>query len=252
MALLFVASEADELKPFAQSLTGLRKLSWPLAYAYEGILGGQRIMLVAHGAGPKLAAQAVEIAIRAVSAADLSSSVLEGVFSVGYCGALQSNLRENDIVVPETVLDGSTGEQYSCMPVRAERSFTSGRLISQDRIFNTASEKGALGASGSVAVDMEAGGVAARSKRGGLPFGCIKVVSDRADESFPFDLNMMRSAGGRIARGKIVAYVAARPVLIPGLLRLRRRARDAAEALGEFLVSCRIDLAGEPAGSERE
>ena len=105
MALLFVASEADELKPFAGSLTNLRKLKWPLDYAYEGILQGRRVMLAAHGAGPKLAAQAVEIAIRAVSAADLSSSALEAVFSVGYCGALQGNLRENDIVIPDTVFN---------------------------------------------------------------------------------------------------------------------------------------------------
>ena len=86
MAILFVAAEADELKPFAKRLTGLRKLNWPLRYAFEGILQGRRIMLAAQGAGPKLAAQAVEVAIRAVTAAELSASRLEAVVSVGYCG----------------------------------------------------------------------------------------------------------------------------------------------------------------------
>ncbi len=66
MAILFVAAEAMELKPFANSLTALRKLKWPIDYAYEGILEGKRIMLAANGAGPKLAAQAVEVALRAV------------------------------------------------------------------------------------------------------------------------------------------------------------------------------------------
>ena len=51
MALLFVAAEAAELKPFANRLTGLRKLNWPLDYAYEGICDGRRILLAANGAG---------------------------------------------------------------------------------------------------------------------------------------------------------------------------------------------------------
>ena len=250
MALLFVAAEADELKPFAQRLTALRKLPWPLTYAFEGILEGQRVMVTANGAGPKLAATALEIAIRAVSAADLSSSALEAVVSVGYCGALQESLRENTIVVPESVLDLGTNETFPCAPFTADLSFARGTLISQNRIANTTEEKRELGAQGAVAVDMEAGGVAARAKRAGLPFCCIKVVSDRVDESFGLDLNTMRSADGRIARGKIVSYAAVHPALIPGLLRFRRRAKDAAEALGEFLVSCRINLEG--AGSERE
>jgi hypothetical protein len=35
-------------------------------------------------------------------------------------------------------------------------------------------------------------------------------------------------------------YALGRPTLVPGLLRLKRRAEEAAKALGEFLVSCRI------------
>ncbi|MBV9158194.1 MAG: hypothetical protein JO097_18155, partial [Acidobacteriaceae bacterium] len=74
MAILYVASESSELRPFAALLTGLRKLNWPIDYAFEGIWEGRRIMLAANGAGPQLAAQAVEVAIRAVTAAELSSS----------------------------------------------------------------------------------------------------------------------------------------------------------------------------------
>ena len=81
MALLFVAAEAAELKPFANLLTGLRKLKWPMAYAYEGILDGRRILLAANGAGPKLAAHVVEVAVRAAMVAELSSSRLEAVIT---------------------------------------------------------------------------------------------------------------------------------------------------------------------------
>ena len=245
MAILFVAAEADELKPFANRLTGLRKLNWPLRYAFEGVLGGRRIMLAAHGAGPKLAAQAVEVAIRAVTAAELSASRLEAVVSVGYCGALTPEGREGQVIVVSEVLDSSGGDRFPCALPETESAHQVGILISQDCVANGCSEKQQLAGSGAIAVDMEAAGVAVRTKRADLPFLCIKVVTDRADESFALDLNAMRTPEGRIARGKIGFYALTHPRLIPGLLRLKRRAEGAAQALGDFLVSCRINVAGD-------
>ena len=87
MAILFVAADAAELQPFERYLINARKLKWPLDYAYEGILEGRRILLAANGAGPKLVAQAIEVAKRAITAAELSSSKLEAIVSVGFCGA---------------------------------------------------------------------------------------------------------------------------------------------------------------------
>lgn len=241
MAILYVASEGMELEPFAQHLTGLRKLKWPVDYAYEGIWEGRRIMLAANGAGPKLAARAVEVALRAVSAAELSASKLEAIVSTGFCGALDPALRESQIVVPAEVLDSETQERFTPCCVRtSDDAVTTGTIVTQDRIAQTAAEKQAFYASGSIAVDMEAAGVAARAKRAGLPFACIKVVSDRADESFGLDLNRMRSPEGRIRRGKISFYALTHPAVIPELFRLKRRTEAAAEVLGKFLVNCRI------------
>ncbi len=249
MAILFVAAEAEELKPFAEHLTALRKLNWPLDYAYEGILEGRRLMLVANGAGPSLSARAVETAIRAVSAADLSASKLEAVVSVGLCGALQPDLTEGSIVIPTEVRDAANQETYPCLDLGTGRE-PGGVLVSQNRVANTAAEKEELGKLGAFAVDMESSGVAMRAKRAQLPFSCIKVVLDPLDESFRFDFNAMRSENGRVVRGKIIFYALTHPLLIPELFRLKRRTEEAAKTLGEFLVSCRFHLKGEPALSE--
>lgn len=240
MAILYVASEASELRPFASMLTGLRKLSWPVDYAVEGIWEARRMLLAANGAGPKLAARAVEVALRAMMAAELSSSKLEAVVSTGYCGALDGNLRELQIVVASKVLDLATKENFACGTVEAERAFASGVVVSQDRVAMNAGEKQQLCVDDAVAVDMESAGVAARARVAGLPFCCVKVVSDRADESFRLDFNRMRTEQGRIARGKIGLHAVTHPKLIPELLRLRRRTQEAAKELGNFLVSCRI------------
>jgi adenosylhomocysteine nucleosidase len=247
MAILYVASEALELEPLAQLLTGLRKLKWPIDYAFEGIWESRRIMLAANGAGPKRAVRAVETAIRAVSAAELSASKLEAVVSTGLCGAIDPSLRENEIVVATEVLDSTTNERYAAASVLSDRSFAQGTVVTQDRIAVTAAEKAHLANSGAIAVDMESAAIAAHSKRARLPFACIKVVSDRADEPFDLDLNQMRAPDGRIARGKIGLYALTHPNKIAGLLRLKRRAEGAAKRLGEFLVSCRISPASDNA-----
>jgi adenosylhomocysteine nucleosidase len=242
MAILYVAAEALELKPFAERLEGLKKLKWPLDYAFEGILNGERVMLAANGAGPKLAALAVEVAIRAVAVADLSASRLEAVISTGFCGGIDPLLRPQQIVIGTAIIDRNNGEKWDCTPLPdvTDRALTQGEVVSQDRIAVTAAQKRDLAASGAIAVEMEALGVAIRTKRAGLPFFCIKVVSDAAEESFGFDLNEMRTSEGRIARGRIVSYVLKHPMVLPELLRLKRRGEDAAKALGDFLVGCRV------------
>jgi adenosylhomocysteine nucleosidase len=239
MSILFVASEAAELKPLAAHLENLRKLSWPLEYAYEGIANGQRFILAAHGAGPKLAERATEVAIRAVSVAKQSSSQLEAVVSTGYAGALEPKLNAGDIVVATQVLDAATQEIYVCAEWKDQP--VQGIVLSQDRIAANIEEKGHLfRQTGACCVEMEAAGVASRAKRAGLPFYCIKVVSDTANESFALDFNKMRTSDGRLARGKIMFHALAHPNLVPGLFRLKRRTEEVARALGEFLVSCRI------------
>jgi len=250
MAILYVASEAAELKPLANLLTAPRKLKWPIDYAYEGIWQGRRVLLAANGAGPKLAAQAVEIAIRAVMVAELSSSKLEAVVSTGWCGALDPELQESQIVIATHVLDLATDETFDCTAVSADGQTVCGVVASQDRIANEAAEKGELRSRGALAVDMEAAGVAARAKRARLPFCCIKVVSDRARESFPFDLNKFRTSEGRIARGKIVVQALTHPNRLPVLFHLKRRTGDAATVLGEFLVSCRISAESDSTPAE--
>ena len=239
MSILFVASEAAELKPLAAHLENLRKLPWPLDYAYEGIANGRRFILAAHGAGPKLAERATEVAIRAISGAKQSSSQLEAVVSTGFCGALDPKLQVGDIVVATQVLDLATQEIYLCPDLPDRR--ISGIVVSQNRIATNIEEKAQLfHQTAACAVEMEAAGVASRAKRAGLPFYCIKVISDSANESFALDFNSMRTTEGRLARGKIIVHALAHPNLVAGLLRLRRRTGEMAQALGEFLVSCRI------------
>ncbi len=154
---------------------------------------------------------------------------VDGIVSTGFCGALDPALEVGDIVV-------SGGE------VRSARRFVRGEILTADRVAVTAEEKRALRErTGASAVEMESAAVAAKAREWGVPFRCIKVVSDAAREDMPLDFNRYRDAAGRFSRGRIALAALRHPfAAVPGLLRLDRNCRFAAEKLGEFLADCQL------------
>ena len=178
----------------------------------------------ANGPGPKLAGEAVA-AVRERP---------DVVVSTGLCGALAPELELGDIFVA-TAVNGKPAE----LP-RSRKPYRSGPLVSVDRVVGTAAEKQQLRKhSGAMAVEMEAEAVAAYAHKLGVPFYCIRVISDVADESFRVDLNAARKNSGRFSVPRILIQAAWRPLTVgPELLRLRRNAEVAARALGEFFADC--------------
>ena len=88
---------------------------------------------------------------------------------------------------------------------------------------------------------MEAGAVEGKAREWGVPFRCVKVVSDVAAEDMPLDFNLYRDAEGRFSRIRIALAAVARPFsVMPGLLRLDKNCREAAERLGEFFADCTL------------
>lgn len=253
MAILFVASEAFELKPLGQRLTGCRPLKWPLDYAEEGVWEGRRFLLAANGAGPKLASHCVEVALRATAMAELSSSKLEAVVSTGLCGALETAVHERDILIASKILAIDDGKEFECRAVDCGTSYyTQGCIVSTNRVASNSTEKKKLAGTGAIGVEMEAAGVAQRTATAGLPFCCIKVVTDILDEELVMDFNKMRTTDGRFSRGKIVSYALTHPGIMPRIFQLKRRSETAADALGAFLAGCRFQFSEPPAGEQQQ
>lgn len=219
---LLVAAERREFDGLLKRLEKSDPLGWPVEFGCEVRWKGDRWLLVANGPG----AGSVEKALK-------ERAEVDGLISTGFCGALDPSLRVGDIIVGRSgvACSGREGKE----PVRGE-------VVTLDRVAVTAGEKGALRArTGAVAVDMEAAAVADKAAEWGVPFYCIRVVSDTAFEDLPLDFNLYRDSAGRFSRSRIALAALAHPFhTVPGLLRLDRNCKLAAEALGEFLVDCRF------------
>jgi hypothetical protein len=88
---------------------------------------------------------------------------------------------------------------------------------------------------------MEAAGVAQRAQKLGVPFFCIKSVTDLADETMANDFNVVLRSDGRFDTMKVLLLSLRHPwVRLPELFRLQRRCALAARSLGEFIADCRF------------
>jgi adenosylhomocysteine nucleosidase len=197
-------------------------LSWLIVAAEEREFSGirkrcgARFELLANGPGQRLVTEALR-----------ERRNVDGLVSTGFCGALDPALRVGDIVV-------------SGAAVRSRVPFIHGEILSADRVAATAAEKRELRErTGAIAVEMEAAAVEAKAREWGVPYRCVKVVSDIAAEDMPLDFNLYRDAAGRFSRTRIALAAMMRPfTVMPGLLRLDRNCKVAAERLGEFFADC--------------
>ncbi len=223
MTLLLVAAMAREFDGLPRG----RKLDWPLHWARSADLAGTRLFMVANGAGAGRAAKAAAAACYAVRP--------DAVVSFGFCGALDPALRPGEIFVA-TAVDGFPAAQPA-----ASGPHASGVLVTIERVAGTVEEKAALRQAGAAAVDMEAAGVAGEAERLGLPFFCVRSVTDLAYEAFTIDFNSVIRPDGHFDTMYLLRRAVLQPVsVLPELLRLRGRCGVAARNLGEFIAGCRF------------
>jgi len=193
-------------------------------------LGSHDALLIANGAGGRRAAAAVDVA---------AEFAPDAIISTGFCGALDESLDIADIVVATSVDDGR--RQFAALPATGRFETFSGPVRSMEHVVVDADEKHLLYESGACAVEMEAGGVAARAFHHQLPFYCVRAVTDLAYESLANDFNRALRPDGHFATMSILLGALRNPaVRLPELLRLRSRSIQAARALGEFFADCRL------------
>jgi len=231
MRILFVAADKMEYSGILARAGDVRVRRSKVDWARAARLGGHEVLLTANGAGAMRAAAAVDAAL------DMFHP--EAIVSTGFCGALDPALAVADVVVA-TCVNGADG-RYPALPVSSASAFYPGPVCSIGHVARTAEEKRKLRAAGACAVEMEAAGVAGSAQERGLPFYCIRGVTDLAGETMENDFNAALRPDGHFDIISILASALRYPaVRLPELVRLRRRCVRASRALGSFLADCRF------------
>jgi len=229
--LLLIASDPMEFRGILARAERVQPTPLPVDWARTIQLGGHDLLLVANGVGARRAASAVDAAAEAFQP--------DAVVSTGFCGALDPQLALADVVGATSV--AAANRTYQAVPIASAVAHHSGVVRSIDRVAQTAEEKRRLRAGGAIAVEMEAAGVAARAETRGLPFYCVRVVTDLAGETMANDFNAALRADGHFDTMVILRATLRRPLArLPELCRLRQRSVRAARVLGVFFANCRF------------
>jgi adenosylhomocysteine nucleosidase len=225
---LFLAADPREFAGFITHWTSLTPLPLAVHWSQAGMWRGRPAKAIANGAG----------ADRAFAAAVLAGEV-PAICNLGFCGALDEALDIGDIVVATEVIT-HTGERHAAADPRGPEA-AEGVIASINRIATTADEKRTLRATGAIAVEMEAAGAARAAEDLGVPFYCIRAVSDLATEDFANDFNAALTTDGSFSIARLVTGALASPsTRFRELVRLQKRTALASKKLGDFLAECRF------------
>ena len=155
---------------------------------------------------------------------------VDSVITVGGAGALDGDFAAGRNYRVAGVVDASTGERFHV----SDRSGACW-LVTSERVADRAEKRRLAGAYGAGLVDMEAAGIARLAAMRGIPFYCIKGVSDGFADRLP-DFSGFISADGKFQLARFVLSILPRPWHWPALLRMGKASRMAARGIRESLL----------------
>ena len=171
----------------------------------------------------------LDAATRAFAAVEDGGPV-DLLLSIGWAGALTSNIEAGKAYNAAGVIDVRTGERFRCDAGAGELWVATSPKVADE------TEKRRLASTYNAAlVDMEAAAIARLAHMRGIPFYCVKGVSDGLDEKLP-DFNRFIAPNGRFQTPKFVLFALLRPWHWPALIRMGENSKKASQSIAESLL----------------
>ena len=248
--IAIIAAMPGELKPFldSQAKEGwvlerhgnvrLWRLVWPLGQ-------GEWIAACA-GAGQAAATRAF---------AEIEKSCpIDAVVSTGWAGALNEDFATGRAYRLAGVVDAQTGERFAARelesPAKSEEVLSHPGdknkdvarvghpgfwLVTSPKVADGPEKQRLAATYKADLVDMEAAAIARLAQMRGIPFYCIKGVSDGFREKLP-DFNRFIAPDGRFKIVKFVSFALFRPWYWPALIRMGENGNKAAQGIAASLL----------------
>jgi adenosylhomocysteine nucleosidase len=162
------------------------------------------------------------------------------ILSAGYCGALQEESQVGDVILATEIMDAEGNRWPTTWPGELPPGewrppLHQGRVLTVAELVADPKAKRVLGPQhGALAVDMEAAAVARQCSKQGVPFGCVRAVSDDVRTALSPKLVPL-VVSGRVSLSRTLAALVAAPRLGGELWRLAKQTQRASEQLGKAL-----------------
>ena len=224
---LILAPMRMELRPVARALRSERVVVGN-EHLHRATVGRADVGAAVIGVGPAAAARATARLLDAWPA-DL-------VLVSGIAGGLDPTLGIGTVIVPDTVVDRSTGKRFH--PTALSNVTASGTIATSDELILDDERLAQMRSDGVIAVDMETAAVAEVCSARGCAWSAFRAISDRPSDGLVDDtVFAMLKPDGQADAGAAARFVVTHPWRIPRLVRLgrdstlaARRAADAAVA----------------------
>lgn len=158
----------------------------------------------------------------------LRESTPELVLTCGFAGALNPQLRLNQVVFES---DHARLDNALLKAGAIKASF-----ICADRVASTAKEKQRLWQTHQAdVVEMESSVIRSVCAQSGIPSATVRVISDAANEDLPIDFNQVMTSRQTIDFIKLTSILVRSPGTIARLIAFRKQIVRAGRALGQTL-----------------
>ena len=219
-----IAAMAGELKPLVRGwqherLNGVDLWRW--RFLDDEADEGEWVAACA-GAG-------VEAATRAFAEVEQVGAI-DVAISTGWAGALSEEVAAGQTCDVSSVIDARTGERFVTAGPRSDCW-----LVTSSRVADAHEKQRLAGTYEAALVDMEAAGVARLAQMRGIPFYCVKGISDGYRDQLP-DFNRFISANGQFQLARFIVFALLRPWHWPALMRMGENSWKAAEGIRESLL----------------
>jgi adenosylhomocysteine nucleosidase len=212
-----LAPMKSELRPVVRAF-GLQPAQIGGVSVHRGTIGNADVVATTTGIGTALATSATESL--------LGLGEFDHVMVVGIAGGVGPSVAIGDLVIPEIVVDGTTGNEYRPAPIDGPTA--RGSIVTSDDFIVDPDRLTLLIAQGVIAVDMETGSVAAVCAARGVPWSAVRAISDRAEDGDEEMVKLANSDGSPNAAA-IARYFARHPGRIPYMLKVGKGAVLAAK-----------------------
>jgi adenosylhomocysteine nucleosidase len=171
-----------------------------------------------------------EAATRALAEVEAGGEI-SIVISTGWAGSLNERIEPGQAYWLSWVIDVRTGERFRAAASPQERW-----LITSPVVANAQEKRRLAAAYNASLVDMEAAAVARLAQMRGIPFYCIKGVSDGYRDQLP-DFNSFISAKGHFMLARFMVFALLHPRHWPALHRMGENSRKAARQIADLLLN---------------